>query len=149
MGLQTGRVFYEALEQDSELVQAVGGRIYSTAIDIPPMEEDNTPLPYLILTIDGLRNDPSDKEGFEGHFDVLTISVEVAGEDTDGVAALADHVRGTVRDYFERILSGEVQSDNEHLLPEDFTDVSMSGIQWDWEKPCYWTTISWTCDVKR
>lgn len=148
MSLLTGRIFYEAIKQDAELMEMIGGRIYATAIEVPPTDEDKTPLPYVILMSEPLSNEQSTKDGFEGDYDQITISAEIAADGTDEVLALADKVRHTVCDYLTAVQDGEVESENEHLLPEDY-QFSASGVAWDWMKPCHFMTLSWACDTKR
>ena len=53
MGLSTDSIFITALRASQELTQAVGGRIYGTAIPLPDEDADNVPPPYLIVTFDG------------------------------------------------------------------------------------------------
>ena len=148
MSLLTGRIFYEAIKQDVKLMEMIGGRIYATAIEVPPAEEDKTPLPYIILMSEQLTNDPSTKDSFEGDTDQITIVAEIAADGTDELLDLADKVRHTVCDYLTAIQDGEVESQNAHLLPEDY-QFSASGVAWDWIKPCHYMTLSWACDTKR
>jgi hypothetical protein len=42
-------IFLDALKADESIMQLTEGRIYSTCVDIPPMDDDNTPLPYIII----------------------------------------------------------------------------------------------------
>lgn len=147
MSLLTGWIFYEALKQDSRLAEMTGGRIYSTAIEVPPTEEDNTPLPYIILMAGNGQNDQQTKEGFEGDYDRTNISAEIAADGTDAVLELAEMVRQSVCRYMTAVHDGEVESENAHLLPEDYA-VSWSDVAWDWTKPCHYMTIYWECDTK-
>lgn len=148
MSLLTGRIFYEAIKQDAELMEMIGGRIYATAIEVPPTDEDNTPLPYIVLMSDQLTNDQATKESFEGDYDQITISAEIAADGTDQLLELANKVRHTVCDYLTAVQDGEVESENADLLPEDY-QFSASAVAWDWVKPCHYMTLFWACDTKR
>ena len=48
--LELDEIFYNALTADSEIASATGGRIFSTCVEVPPMDQDNTPLPCIIVT---------------------------------------------------------------------------------------------------
>lgn len=147
MSLLTGRIFYEALKQDKELDKMVGGRIFSTAIEVPPAEEDNTPPPYIILMYGRLSNDQGSKDGYEGESDMIGISASINARSTDEVLDIAEKVRNTVLDYMNAVKDGMVESENAYLLPDDYA-FSASGVEWNWEKPCYTITLFWDCDTK-
>jgi hypothetical protein len=49
-------LIYEAIKADEQLMQTIGGRVVSTCFEIPPDQEDNTPLPNIIITDDALQN---------------------------------------------------------------------------------------------
>ena len=43
-------LIYEAIKADEQLMQTIGGHVVSTCFEIPPDQEDNTPLPNIIIT---------------------------------------------------------------------------------------------------
>ena len=45
-------IIYNALRADADLMTAVGGRIVSTCFEVSPDEQDNTPLPCIIVMDD-------------------------------------------------------------------------------------------------
>lgn len=144
MGLITDEIFYNALRRSEAVTAATGGRIYSTCVEVPPMEQDNTPLPYVIITFDGLQNDGLTKDDYEGDTDTVSISIEVSAESRRQVGELARLIRQTVRDYLRNI---DEDSDDYPLCPDDY-QLSASGVAWDWTKPCYYQTMTYKCSTK-
>ena len=49
MKKELDEIIYDALTSDSGVTDVVpAARIFSTCVEVPPMDRDNTPLPYLI-----------------------------------------------------------------------------------------------------
>lgn len=138
MSLATDSIFVDALKSNSTLVESVGGRIYGTAIPLPDEDADNAPVPYLIVTFDGLNNDVDSKDDeMESDTDKVNISIEVVGETLAKLHELTQAVRDTVRDY----------------LATNDTDITeyhfgAQAIQYDSLKPCYWQVLTYQCDVE-
>ena len=138
MSLATDSIFVDALKSNSTLVESVGGRIYGTAIPLPDEDADNVPVPYLIVTFDGLNNDVDSKDDeMESDTDKVNISIEVVGETLAKLHELTQAVRDTVRDY----------------LATNDTDITeyqfgAQAIQYDSMKPCYWQVLTYQCDVE-
>ena len=138
MSLATDSIFVDALKSNSTLVESVGGRIYGTAIPMPDEDADNAPVPYLIVTFDGLNNDVDSKDDeMESDTDKVNISIEVVGETLAKLHELTQAVRDTVRDY----------------LATNDTDITeyqfgAQAIQYDSMKPCYWQVLTYQCDVE-
>lgn len=138
MSLATDSIFVDALKSNSTLVDSVGGRIYGTAIPLPDEDADNAPVPYLIVTFDGLNNDVDSKDDeMESDTDKVNISIEVVGETLAKLHELTQAVRDTVRDY----------------LATNDTDITeyqfgAQAIQYDSLKPCYWQVLTYQCDVE-
>ena len=137
MSLATDSIFVDALKSNSTLVESVGGRIYGTAIPLPDEDADNAPVPYLIVTFDGLNNDVDSKDDeMESDTDKVNISIEVVGETLAKLHELTQAVRDTVRDY----------------LATNDTDITeyqfgAQAIQYDSMKPCYWQVLHYQCDM--
>ena len=138
MGLTIDELFYKALMADKQLTDAVGGRIRSTCIEVPPTEADNTPLPYIIVTYDGMQNDQSTKDSLEGEQDNETVSIEIAAESRAAVGSLASRVRQAVLDYLNSEAADTATKPLEYQL-------SASGVAWDWTRPCYYQTLTYQC----
>ena len=138
MSLATDSIFVDALKSNATLVESVGGRIYGTAIPLPDEDADNAPVPYLIVTFDGLNNDVDSKDDeMESDTDKVNISIEVVGETLAKLHELTQAVRDTVRDY----LATNDTDITEYLF-------GAQAIQYDSLKPCYWQVLTYQCDVE-
>ena len=140
--LELDELFYNALMADTELVAAVGGRIESTCFEVSPDEQDNTQLPCIIVTDDGLTNNVGTKDDvWEGSEDRVQASVEVDGRDPKEVKQLIRMVRKAISDHIASL------DDQGEYIPT-LQSVQTNGVAWDWMKPCYHSTITYQCDVK-
>lgn len=142
MALELDELFFNALMADGELVLAVGARIESTCFEVSPDEPDNTQLPCIIVTDDGLSNNLTTKDAvWESSEDRVQASVEVDAKDPKDVKALIRMVRKAIANYIEGMAAkGE---DIPYLQ-----SVQTNGVAWDWMKPCYHSTITYQCDVE-
>lgn len=135
-------ILYDALRADATLTEAVSGRIVSTCFEVSPDEKDNTPLPCIIVTDDGLQNATATKDDvWESTEDRVTASVEVDGRSPKEVKTLLRQVRHAIGSY---ITSLAVQGEQTPCLES----VQTTGVAWDWLKPCYHETISYQCSVE-
>jgi len=140
--MELDELFFNALMADAELVLAVGGRIESTCFEVSPEETDNTPLPCIIVTDDGLTNQPDTKDAeWEGTADRVQASIEVDAKDPKDVKALIRMVRKAIANYIASL--SEKGEDIPYLQ-----SVQTNGVAWDWMKPCYHSTITYQCDVE-
>ena len=99
MSLTTDKVFYNALRSNPEMMQAVDGRIYNTSIPVPDEQLLNEPLPYIIITFDGLQNEGYTKDNnFEGDTDKVQVSIEVAAENREQLGTLMKSIRQIIID---------------------------------------------------
>ena len=134
-------ILYNALRADDDLMQQVGGRIVSTCFEVGPDEVDNTPLPCIIVTDDGLTNNQQTKDNvWESGEDRVQASVEVDGTSPKQVKHLVRMVRKVINNYVTSLYAqGE-------YIP-NLKQVQTNGVAWDWMKPCYHSTVSYQCDV--
>ena len=140
--MELDELFFNALMEDADLVLAVGGRIESTCFEVSPDEQDNTPLPCIIVTDDGLSNQPTDKDiEWEAGEDRVQASVEVDAKDPKQVKQLIRMVRKAISNY---IMSLYEKGEEIPCLQS----VQTNGVAWDWMKPCYHSTITYQCDVE-
>jgi hypothetical protein len=140
--MELDELFFNALMADADLVLAVGGRIESTCFEVSPDEQDNTPLPCIIVTDDGLSNQPTDKDiEWEAGEDRVQASVEVDAKDPKQVKQLIRMVRKAISNYITSLYE---KSEEIPCLQS----VQTNGVAWDWMKPCYHSTITYTCDVQ-
>lgn len=142
MALELDELFFNALMADADLVLAVGGRIESTCFEVSPDEKDNTQLPCIIVTDDGLTNNLTTKDTeWESDEDRVQASVEVDGRDPKEVKRLIRMVRKAIANYIESL------ADKGEEIP-CLQSVQTNGVAWDWMKPCYHSTITYTCDIE-
>lgn len=141
MDMELDEILYNALMADADLVAATGGRITSTCFEVSPDEQDNTPLPCIIITDDGLTSTPGTKDTeWESDEDRIQASVEIDGHDPKEVKRLLRMARRAIATH---IRSLEDIGEDVPMLQS----VQTSGVGWDWLKPCYHETISYQCDV--
>ena len=137
MSLATDSIFIVALSNSEDVMQAVDGRLYGTAIPMPDEDLDNVPVPYIIVTFDGLNNDTGTKDDrYESEYDKVNIGIEVVGKTLGSLHDLTQMVRDTILAYFRAT----------ETAVEDYT-FSADAIQFDSMKPCYWQTLHYQCDV--
>ena len=141
MAIELDEIFFNALMADADLVLAVGGRIESTCFEVSPDDKDNTQLPNIIITDDGLTNQPTSKDmEWEAEIDRVQASVDVAAEDPKQVKQLVRMVRKAIANYMEAL---DPSKDEIPCLQS----LQTTGIQWDWMKPCYHSAIIYQCNV--
>lgn len=149
MSLATDSIFIAALKSNIELMKALGyveptqtsegkqARLYCTAIPLPDEDADNVPVPYAIVTFNGLNNQNETKDDvYESNYDTVNIGVEVTGETINDLHELTQAVRDTILSYFR---------ENETAVT-DYT-FTADAIQYDSLKPCYWQTLRYQCEV--
>ena len=145
MSLITDKVFYNALRSNAALMTQVGGRIESTSIPVPDEQFENVPVPYIIITFDGLQNEGFTKDNdFEGITDKVQVSIEVAAQSRDELGQIMTDIRQTVIEYFEDT-EGHAWDDYDYI-PTNYT-FSASPVGYDSEKPCYYQTLMYNCDT--
>lgn len=145
MSLQTDTVFIKALSGNAELMAQIGAtadslpRLYGTAIPLPDEDADNVPVPYVIVTFDGLTNDAQTKDDpYEGDEDSVNIGVTVVARNLNELHELTQTVRDTILQYMRN-----------HETEVDDYQMTASAIQYDSWKPCYWQTLNYQCDTNR
>ena len=138
MGLSTDSIFIYALSASEDIMQAVDGRLYGTAIPLPDEEADNVPVPYIIVTFNGLNNiDETKDDMYESDYDSVNIGIEVIGKTLGHLHDLTEMVRNVIHQYF-------VQNET----PVEGYQFSAQAVQFDSEKPCYWQVLNYQCEVR-
>ena len=139
---QVDEIIYDAIRADSALMEAIGNRVVSTCFEIPPTDEDNTPLPNIIITFDGFQNQQTTKDCvWEAGEDRVQVGVDVAASSPDEVKQIVRKVRKAVETYI-----GTLYTQGEDI-PE-LESLSSDGIAWDWMKPCFHSAITYRCYVR-
>ena len=136
--LELDEIFYNALTADTTIASDTGGRIFSTCVEVPPADADNTPLPYVVITDDGLQNEQGTKDSvWESSEDHVQASIIINAESPKAVKRLTRLARKAISTYIES-LTGEIPY---------LTSLSTQGVAWDWTKPCYYLTLQYQCDI--
>lgn len=144
MSLLTDIIFVKALQSNTTLLEKLAaGDVYNTSIALPDQDLDNAPVPYVIVSFDGLVNDQSTKDTFEGETDTVQVSVEIAAKNRKQLGELATLVRRTIREYFSEV---DEDSEDADLVPYDY-QFSADRVQYDPLKPCHWQILRWQCDT--
>ena len=145
MSLQTDIIFVKALRANADLMaQLAAGDVYNTAIALPDEDLDNAPLPYAIVTFDGLTNDIDTKDDpFESDSDSVNISIEIAAKTRNELGQLAEAIRRQVHQYF---INADPTDEDYELVPTDY-QFSAQAVNYDSMKPCYWQVLSYQCDT--
>lgn len=148
MSLQTDIVFVKALRSDAALIGALpAGDVYNTAIALPEPEAMNAPLPYVIVSFDGLNSQDSTKDvQWDGLTDHVHIGVEIAAEHRPQLADLAIRCRKAIAAYFRDHM--EDTADEDYPLIPSLYDLQAGPVQYDDLKPCYWQRLTFTCDTE-
>lgn len=138
---QLDEIIYDAICADTDLMTAIGGRVVSTCFEVPPTEDDNTPLPNIIITDDGFQAEIFTKDDiWESTCDRVQASVDIAANSPDEVKQLIKMVRDAVNSYISTMY------DNGEHIPS-LQSLTSDGLAWDWMKPCYYQKLYYTCDV--
>ena len=147
MSLQTDIIFVKALRSNSELIEQLpAGDVYNTAIALPDEEAENAPIPYIIVSFDGLNNQDTTKDdAFEAECDSVQIGITICTGEREELGEMAVAVRTTIREYF-REHYGDNTDEDFALIPDDIT-LNAQGVQYDSMKPCFWQTLNYQCDT--
>ena len=138
---QVDEIIYDAIRADAALMEAIGNRVQSTCFEVSPAEQDNTPIPYVIVTDDGFQNQVGTKDTVgESSEDRVQAGVEVAADSPAEVKRLIKAVRKAVERYVcQMYADGEPTPELESL--------SSDGLAWDWMKPCYFQRLTYSCTI--
>ena len=141
--LRLDKIFFDAITADAELMQAVGGRVKSTCFEVSPDEQDNTPLPYIVIR--DLGKQPSqttkDDEWMPSQWNVGA-GIEVGAASPNEVDALVMKAMKAIANHISTLAS---QGEEIPYLNEGFPQTQ--GVDWDWTKPCYWDLAQYQCYV--
>lgn len=145
MSLLTDIIFVKALRANAELMEQLpAGNVYNTSIALPDEDIDNAPLPYIIVSYDGLNNQDTTKDSsYEGVTDMVTIGIEIAAKTRPQLAELAIKVRKTIQDYFQEHVY-DMRDEDYKLIPDSY-QLHAQAVQYDSLKPCYWQQLMFQC----
>jgi len=167
MSLTLDKLFFEILSNDSEFMTAINDRLFNTTIPVPDEEFDNEPVPYVIITFDGLtQGDTTKDDPYESDFDHVQIGIDIATEDRETLGVLVKQIRRIIHTHLVWLLRyAELRANGEQLtdangfhlwvarnyesiaadIPLDYT-FTADAVRW-YEKPCYAQTLHYQCDV--
>ncbi len=139
--MQLDEIIYDAICADADLMTAIGSRVVSTCFEVPPTEDDNTPLPNVIITDDGFQAQIFTKDDiWDADTDRVQATVDIAASSPNEVKALVKAVRRAVKNHVILLM----QQDEDIPVLQSLT---CDGVAWDWLKPCYYSHLIYTCDV--
>lgn len=135
--MELDEIIFNALTADQVLATETGGRIKSTCIEVPPTDDDNTPIPFIVIYESPSQNDTGTKDNvWESNVDIVNVCVEVSAKSPREVQRLRKRIRSAVESYMESMES-----------PPYLRSISWDGVQWDWTRPCYFDTIRYQCEM--
>ena len=135
--MELDEIIFNALTADQVLATETGGRIKSTCIEVPPTDDDNTPIPFIVIYESPSQNDTGTKDNvWESNVDIVNVGVEVSAISPREVQRLRRRIRSAVESYMESMES-----------PPYLRSISWDGVQWDWTRPCYFDTIRYQCEM--
>lgn len=135
--MELDEIIYNAITADTVLATDTGGRIKSTCIEVPPTDEDNTPLPFIVIAESPSQNDTGTKDNvWESGVDIVNVAVEVDAVSPNEVQRLRRRIRRAVESYMESMAS-----------PPYLRGLGWDGVQWDWTRPCYFDTLRYQCEM--
>ena len=171
MGLLTDKIFVEALKANTAFMEAIGNRLYGTAIPVPDEHLDNVPVPYCIVTFDWLNNTDSTKDDpYESDYDTVNIGIELTASNREQLGNLARQVRQHIHNEFAWVLryaelrdsldeSLETSDEFQLMVMRDYEEIindipmwyqfTADAVQYDSMKPCYWQVLRYQCEVHR
>lgn len=145
MSLQTDIIFVKAIKSDNALLHQLAAHdVYNTSIALPDEELDNAQVPYVIVSENEVVNDGTTKDDYEGWFDSVNITIEVAARTRKELGQMTDRIRRTIRQYFMNVTDDKEEY---YMVPEDY-QFSAKPVIYDPMKPCYWRELIYQCDVR-
>ena len=136
--MELDEILYAAITSDETLMTLTGGRVKSTSFEVAPNEKFNTPIPYIVIYEEPGQNDQGTKDTvWENSVDLVNVAIEFAGISPNEVKRLRRLIRKAIGSYV---------TGNETDIIE-LKSLSYDGIQWFWEKPCYYDTLHYSCDM--
>lgn len=138
--LRLDKILFDAITSDAELMQIVGGRVKSTCFEVSPYEQDNTPLPYIIILDEGKAPNQTTKDDMWMPSEWrVGAGIEVGAKSPNEVDALIMKAMKAVAEYISTL------TEDIPYLNEGFPQTQ--GVSWDWEKPCYFDVAHYQCDI--
>lgn len=142
--LRLDKIFFDAITSDEALMQAVGGRVKSTCFEVPPDEQDNTPLPYITIIDEGKEPAVTTKDDeWMPSLWRVGAGIEIGAKSPNEVDALVMKAMITVARHIKSMAD---KGEEIPYINEGFPQTQ--GVAWDWTKPCYYDIAHYQCDVE-
>lgn len=144
MSLLTDKAFYNALHTSRLIWRKTDGRIYATAVPVPDDQLENTPLPYIIITFDGMKNEGVTKDdSYEGNTDTVNVGITAVAESRHKLGELMEAIRVHVESYF---INADEETEDFELIPNSY-ELTAGEVGFDPLVPCYFQKLSYQCDT--
>ena len=138
------KIIFDAIMADDALRERVGGRVKVVCFEVSPHENDNTPLPYIVVRDLGRHPSATTKDtGWLPSWFTFNVGVEIGAKSNNEVESLDMQVMKAVANH---IIALDESGQPIPLLEENFPDTQ--GVAWDWEKPCCWDIIHYQADME-
>lgn len=132
-------IIYDALKADTELMQAVGGRVKDVLFEVGDDGKDNVPLPYIVVIDGGSQEQPETKDcEWDPAEDHVQCGIEVSAESPREVRRLVRMCRKAVARHIKTL-----DYDERPYLDS----MSRDGVDWDMMKPCYFDILRYQCTI--
>lgn len=148
---QLDEIIYDAIKADEGIMAKIAyttpqgttaHAIKSTCFEVPPDALDNTPVPYIIVHDSGFQNQLGTKDCvWESDEDQVAAVVEIAAESPDEVKDIARSIRKAVETHVAQMYQ-------EGQNTPQLQSLTSQGIDWDYEKPCYYQHLNYQCLAK-
>jgi hypothetical protein len=142
--LRLDKIFFDAITSDENLMKDIGGRVKSTCFEVPPDEQDNTPLPYILIIDEGKQPSQTtkDDEWMPSMWSVGA-GVEVGAKSPNDVDELVMKAMKAIANHIGNLAD---QGEEAPWLNEGFPQTQ--GLSWDYTKPCYFDIAHYQCDMQ-
>ena len=135
--MELDEILYHALLANAAIVAATEGRIYSTCVEAPKFDADNTQAPFIVVMDDGYDNDLGTKDTlWESDMDHVKASVVITGNSREQAGQLRRMIRKAISDYIATL-------DEVPYL----TSAKNEGIRWNNVEFYYDDMITYQCDM--
>lgn len=140
MSLCSDKFIFQALTSSHDIMEATSGRIFNPGREEEDENEDK--IPYIVISMEGVKNLDYSKDGCESCYDEETVNVLVVSKDRSSLAQLATAVRKSIK--------GLYLDPGTHNWGFDVIQYSMSAsaVSLDPFKPCVYQTLTYILETQ-
>lgn len=141
--LRLDKIFFDAICADADLMTVIGGRVKSTCFEVSADEQDNTPLPYIIVIDEGKQpaQTTKDDEWMPSRWNV-SAGIEVGADSPNEVDTIVMKAMQAIANHIQTLYR---QGEDIPYINEGFPKTD--GVAWDWTKPCYFDVAHYQCEI--